>query len=101
MARVQRDFRGAYEAKDWARAIELGERLAALAPDHGGHAYNLACVYALGAQPGRSVFWLQEAGARGFKNLKLLASDSDLASVRALPGYERVVALVKLSVLLP
>jgi hypothetical protein len=53
-------------------------------------AYNLACAYALTGRGAAAMRWLERALARGFRNLKLLATDPDLESLRARPDFARL-----------
>jgi Zn-dependent protease len=54
-------------------------------------AYNLACGFARDAKPQAALEWLARAAAAGFKNRDLVASDTDLDSLRSYPEFEVIV----------
>ena len=54
--------------------------------------YNLACAYALLERPERSLRWLHRARNLGFRNPQLLASDTDLDSLREDPRFQAFAA---------
>ena len=54
------DWTEAYRRRDLPRAIELGLKLAELAPTNSTCAYNLACAYYLNAQPDMAAQWPRE-----------------------------------------
>ena len=63
----------------------------------GGHAYyqtfyDLACCYARVGDTEHSLKALTRAFQKGFHDKKLVSRDEDLASVRALPQYQRLAA---------
>jgi predicted esterase len=87
---TQRAFSDSYRQGDWTRAIDLGLELVQLMPDHPVMQYNLACIYALNGNRHEALHWLGRAAASGFLQLSHLDADSDLDSVRDLPGYDGV-----------
>ena len=87
---TQRAFADSYRQGDWTRAIDLGLELVQLMPDHPIVQYNLACIYALNGDRHEALHWLGRAAASGFLQLAHLDADSDLDSVRDLPGYDSV-----------
>jgi thiol-disulfide isomerase/thioredoxin len=54
--------------------------------------YNEACALALDGQTDAAINALADAVENGFSNMNLLASDSDLASVRATEGFDDMLA---------
>jgi phospholipase/carboxylesterase len=87
---AQRAFEEAYRQEDWKRAVERGIELARMVPDRPLVQYNLACVLALSGDDEAALDWLGRAAASGFSRLTFLESDSDLDSLRDLPGYASV-----------
>lgn len=85
----------AYQQQNWSRCIELGLELDSLAPGNRSYQYNLACAYALNAEPEKAVAWLTRAAASGFLIIKLFENDPDLESVRSHAGYEAALSIVK------
>lgn len=84
-------FQAAYDAKNWSEAIELGTQLALLEPGAPGHPYNLACVCALKGDGASALGHLETSVKLGWADVQLLGQDPDLASLRGLPGFERVL----------
>lgn len=54
--------------------------------------YNMACVYALKGNTERGLLWLHRARNQGFNNPGLLASDTDLDSLRDDPRFAAFVS---------
>ncbi|MCB9898686.1 MAG: tetratricopeptide repeat protein [Planctomycetes bacterium] len=71
----------------------MSAHLLARALIHPGHplrtnaTYNMACAYALTGHTERALQWLERARQAGFRNPGLLASDTDLASLRDDPRF--------------
>ncbi len=74
------------EGKEWA------ERALVLDPADAGVRYNVACLFALETEPERAIDCLEEAIAAGFGNREWIRQDPDLASLRGLPRFERLVS---------
>ncbi|HEV8694079.1 MAG TPA: PHB depolymerase family esterase, partial [Lysobacter sp.] len=87
----------AYEQGDYDRAIEVGQKLAAMAPGDPNVPYNMACLYALKGDKEKGVEWFQKSADNGFANLVLATTDSDLASIRSEPGYAAALENVRKS----
>ena len=86
---ARRAFNDAYRHEDWGRAVEVGLDLVQMVP-RSLEQYNLACVFALADDPSSALYWLEKSAASGFFNISLLEADSDLDTVRDVPGYARV-----------
>ncbi len=82
----------AFEAKEYARALELLQQQARERPKDPFVAYNLACAQAMTGATGSAAETLINAVAFGFSDLFHMARDPHLDPVRAEPSY---VALVK------
>src|SRR5215813_7540275 len=65
---VNGQFTAAYQAKNWDKAIELGQKLCELAPKGGINQYNLACCYALSGNKPKALEWLDKAVDAGFSD---------------------------------
>ncbi|MDJ0367834.1 DUF2268 domain-containing putative Zn-dependent protease [Hymenobacter sp. H14-R3] len=81
-------------AKRYAEAAALLQQQAAAEPSQSSKAsvyYNLACARALAGQPAPALQALIQAQRLGFRNLALLRTDTDLASLRATSGYAQVL----------
>lgn len=94
-AQSARSFERAYASRDWAAAIEAGEAWAEREPDNPTAAYNVACAHALAGQGESALAWLERAGRVGFAGTRSLDEDPDLASARALEGFEAAVAGIR------
>jgi tetratricopeptide (TPR) repeat protein len=56
-------LRSAYDAGNYKKAIELGEKLESLEPDNPSHKYNLACLSCLIGKKAAAYDWLEKAVA--------------------------------------
>jgi len=74
------------------RALQVDLRLARLRSKCPEVFYNLACSYALLNQVAPAVEALENAVELGFADLDYLLSDPDLASIRAHPLFQRLIA---------
>lgn len=92
---LRQEFFAAYTAKEWPKAIEIGTQLAALQPPSPVDLYNLACVYALSGDKPKAMEALQRAVEQKLDDVNLVRTDSDLASLRSEPGWEKIIEGVK------
>ena len=74
--------------------FEIAGRAGALAyelkPDP-NIAYNAACAFARASDSTQALVWLKHAIASGFSDKNLLATDSDLESIRSQPGFDDIL----------
>ena len=73
-------------------SVRCDERLVALLPQDARVRYNLACHLALIGQHEHALESLGTACELGFRDLKLLRNDNDLAVLREDPRYRAIVA---------
>jgi hypothetical protein len=57
--------------------------------------YNLACLYALGGDTGRSAAAMRQSLKRGFNSLTLLTGDADLSALRRSSEYPPILKTVQ------
>lgn len=57
-------------------------------------AYNTACAFARASDLAQALVWLEKAIASGFSDKNLLATDSDLQSMRSQPGFDQLLARI-------
>ncbi|HEY3243831.1 MAG TPA: dienelactone hydrolase family protein, partial [Phycisphaerae bacterium] len=93
--RLSRDMIAAYEKGDLDRAIEIGQKLTAIAPADHDVQYNMACLFALKGEKEKAIEWLQKSADNDFAKLDLVTTDSDLTSIRNEPGYARAVEKIR------
>ena len=74
------------------RALLVDLRLARLCPKNPEVMYNLACSHAQLQHTADALASLRRAVELGFDDLDHLISDPDLASIRAHPGFHRLVS---------
>lgn len=74
-----------------AAAVRRGEEAARLFPAMAGIHYNLACAHARHGQPAPAVAALAAAIQAGYRDRKSIESDPDLESLRADPGYRKLM----------
>jgi len=77
---------------DLGAALGWYKKALAVDPDFGDAYYNMACVYALQAQPELALRYLQIAALNGYATAEGIDEDPDLESLRDEPAY---LALVK------
>jgi len=77
---------------DLGAALGWYKKALAVDPDFGDAYYNMACVYALQAQPELALRYLQIAAMNGYATAEGIDEDPDLESLRDEPAY---LALVK------
>jgi hypothetical protein len=76
-------------------ALSIHERAAALPGVGASSAYNAGCALALKGRTDEAFRWLGKAIELGFDDVKLLAEDSDLASLRADARFTDLAKKVK------
>ncbi len=81
----------AYEAKDYARSIELGLRSIEKGAKRETVPYHLACCYALTARPDDAFKYLTLAIERGWRDVDHMNADADLESLRGDPRWNAAV----------
>lgn len=77
--------------QQWRQAATDLAKANALAPLEGDEAYNHACVLARMGQSQAAIRALTKALASGFSHLEQLQKDEDLASLQALPAFQKLV----------
>jgi tetratricopeptide (TPR) repeat protein len=80
----------------FVEGLQVDERLAQLRPDDSLVQYNLACSYALTEQFDAAVSALEKALSLGYRDVKWLARDPDLAKLRKHPLFKKIRAQLKL-----
>jgi tetratricopeptide (TPR) repeat protein len=75
--------------EDWDSAIAYLEQGLADYPDHPGVVYSLACYEALAGRSGAALAHLQRAIEIDPSIVRYVEGDSDLDSIRSMPGFPR------------
>jgi hypothetical protein len=95
LRRLEAAADSAYGAKSYVFAAEryemLGQRKR-FATGRGAAHYNSACCRALAGQPDLALRELEAAVKAGYRNATQMRVDTDLASLRAMPRYQQVLA---------
>ena len=84
----------AFEGGAFDVSARAGEAAFRLRPDP-QVAYNVACAYARDGDGRAALEWLEAALREGFDDGEVLASDSDLDSLRGQPAFERLRARLR------
>jgi len=102
LAVVPDDFNATLQAGNCARrtgdprvAAAFFARARALRPESWIPLYNLACLDAVQGNAAEALRLLQEAAGKGLSRTALLRADKDLATVRPLPGWPGLLAVVE------
>ncbi|MCE9669306.1 hypothetical protein LY474_15960 [Myxococcus stipitatus] len=85
----------AFRRGDMHRALSLYRRAWAQGARQASVAYNAACAASVSMEREEALTWLERAVEAGFGDAKHLQGDPDLANVRMLPGYARLVERVQ------
>ena len=91
VARIARQLPAAFRQKDYAQAQSLCEKLTKLQPANPGHWYNLACAQARQGKSDQALATLGKAKELGYSDADALAADEDLASLRDLPAWKKLL----------
>ncbi|MDQ3334223.1 MAG: hypothetical protein M4D80_03610 [Myxococcota bacterium] len=83
----------AYEAKQWAKCVELYAKI-----DRADARYNAACCLALDGQKDDAFKMLDRVLADGFRDVDHLEKDTDLASLHDDPRWAKLVAAARANV---
>ncbi|MFH1313248.1 MAG: methyltransferase domain-containing protein [Candidatus Eisenbacteria bacterium] len=89
---VRAGFLKAYEAGDYARALEIADRINEIVES--GHIealYDMACLYSLQGENEKAYFALERAVGAGFHDAKHLLKDTDLESVCKEAWFKSIV----------
>lgn len=79
-------------AGQYAAAIDAARHAAEFADVRPDALFNIACAYAVQGQTDDAIRTLEQAVASGFKSKWALRGDSDLASIRSDPRFQKIVA---------
>lgn len=85
----------AYRSGDQAKALELVKQAAEKDPKDSRILYNLACFNAINGNKDAALTALTQAVEAGCHAPGLIATDSDLATLRDAPAYEQALAKAK------
>ena len=55
-----------------------------------GIAYNIACAEARAGRADEALAWIERAVEMGYRDVKAMASDSDLETLRSRPEFEAI-----------
>jgi hypothetical protein len=81
----------AYQKKDFTEFLQLTQKLDSLRPSHPSYSYNLACAFALNGKNGEAISALEKCL---LMNNKIdFESENDLASIKNLEEYQKLVSL--------
>lgn len=72
-------------------ALKLLKKKIVLYPESVDAYYNIACIYSKQNKIEESFSWMKAAISKGFRQWKLLETDSDLTNLRKSPRYEELL----------
>lgn len=81
----------AYNKQDYAGALEYVKQAHEIDPTDATVLYNLGCFSALVGEKEAALGWVVKAVDAGFDNGELMASDSDLESIRQEPEFQKAL----------
>jgi len=83
------------DQKNYSEGLKVLESLLLLDPNNFLTLYNLACAEALLGNSEKAINYLSSSVSHGYTNLDHLLKDSDLDSLRQLPGYLKIVEYLR------
>jgi tetratricopeptide (TPR) repeat protein len=83
------------EQGEYAKGLEMDQRLVRLCPKDAQAFYNLACSYSLLARLDEALETLKTALTLGFDSVRSIESDPDLANLRATAPYRQLISLFR------
>lgn len=89
------EFDVAFQKGEYARAIEIGLKLAKLKPEDPNWSYNLARAYARKKDKANALKWLEKCATDGFTDLKRAKRDPDLAFIGSDQAYLDACEVIK------
>jgi DNA-binding beta-propeller fold protein YncE len=81
----------AYQEKNYPKLLEISKRIDTLRPSHPTYTYNLAIAYALNGKTDEAISGIEKSVL--MNNKTAFENDADLASLKASPGYEKLLEL--------
>lgn len=94
---LQQQLAGPVAAKDYKTMESLTRAQITLIPTSAEAHYNLACALAMQGRKDEALQTLTKSAAFGFSDAALLDTDPDLASLRDMPAFAAVKAVVALA----
>ena len=89
---LQAQAHAQFQHRNYAEAEQLVRRMVALVPYDSGCQYNLACVLAREGKADEALRALEKAMDLGFRDLKHIEQDENLAALRSREDFSRVLA---------
>ena len=77
--------------EDYAKALDMLERMRQFQPGNPTIYYNIACIYSKQNMAKESIGWLNQAIDKGFKNWDQIKKDPDLANIRGTDFYRKLI----------
>ena len=88
---LSQDFKQELPKGDYAALERICREGVALLPHDPTWRYNLACMLARQARPKEALDALDEAVALGFRDVRTIVGDSDLATLRRQPRFQKLI----------
>ena len=92
---LQRQFNTAYDQKDYAEAIEIGLKVAALDPKDFMPQYRLAAAYALKGDKANALDWFKRCTENGYADIQTAKADPDFESIRADQAFQNALEVIR------
>lgn len=81
--------------QDWKKAIEYGEEMVTIKPEHGPTMYTLGTLYVIDGQTSQGLDWLEKAVDTGMIDDKDLQENENLKSIKRDREFKKLVAKAK------
>jgi predicted esterase/tetratricopeptide (TPR) repeat protein len=88
---MQRDFYKAYRAYDYAKALDILNKMHEAQPQDVDTLYNLACVSCLLGNKDKAYSWIDAAIKAGFQNADQLEQDDDFKTIHSEDHFRAIV----------
>jgi len=91
LAKLNTEMMQAYQAGNYQKALEIGEKIHEQIPDDAGTMYNIACLHCLLGHKDKAYKWLEDAIDAGYDDAEHMMQDDDFKSIRAEDRFREIV----------
>jgi predicted esterase len=91
LGKLNTEMMAAYQAGNFQKALEIGEKIHEAAPENVDTIYNIACLHCLLGHKDKAYEWLEDAIDAGYDDADHLMQDDDFKSIRAEDRFRAIV----------
>ncbi len=94
-ARLQQQFREAYNKAEYDKALEIAGKMHDARPDDVAAIYNVACMHCLKGDKAKAYEWLEKAVDAGYDDADHLREDFDLRTIWGEDRFRKIVRRIE------